>query len=344
MMKAKQIHRARNYGRQAGKRRRKKLLAWMLAGILLLLVGAVWFNKDKSMSSEGTVPVQSSILKDAQLAWPETGQAAVGTVDDGLLARSADIQKPQPIASMAKVITALAIMEKQPFGLDEAGQTYTINKDDVVSLSEYVAEDGSVLPLLIGMEISQYQAMQRMLIASDNNMADILAERVFGSAEAYTAYAQDMLQRMGLSQTVVADASGFSPDTVSTPAEMVMLGIAALKNPVIAEIVGQSQAELPVIGTIQNTNQILGVDGVVGLKTGTTDEAGSCLLFAARYTDDDGQEITIVGVVMGAKNTEDRFSDSLELLASVKKGLGLIDTSSADIGTPTLEQRGRTLR
>src|SRR5205807_949217 len=108
----------------------------------------------------------------------------------------------------------------------------------------------------------------------------------------------DMLKCMGFSRTVVADASGFSPDTVSTPSELVAIGIAALKNPVIAEIVAQSQAQIPGIpgGIIKNTNLLFGIDGVIGIKTGTTDEAGHCLLFAARYGAEDGQKVTIVGV------------------------------------------------
>jgi serine-type D-Ala-D-Ala carboxypeptidase (penicillin-binding protein 5/6) len=153
-----------------------------------------------------------------------------------------------------------------------------------------------------------------MLIASDNNIADILVERIFGSKEAYVSYAQDMLKRMGLSRTVVADASGFSPDIVSTPSEMVVIGIAALQNPVIAEIVAQPQAQIPDIGIITNTNQLLGADGVIGIKTGTTNEAGSCLLFAARYAARDGQEVTIVGVSMGDTDHPSLFSDSRKLL------------------------------
>lgn len=323
--------------------KKSRRLLWICFVVIVVAVGygLSVFMSHKSKSPTDTVAVQSPLLKDAQLDWPVTGQAAIGTVADGLLARSSDNQKPRPIASMAKVITALAIMEKQPFELGQDGQSYTINKEDIQSLSQYVAEDGSVLPLLIGMEITQYQAMQRMLIASDNNMADILAERIFGSTEAYNVYAQDMLQRMGLSQTVVADASGFNSDTVSTPSEMVMIGIAALKNPVIAEIVGQQQAELPVVGTIQNTNQLLGIGGVIGLKTGTTDEAGSCLLFAARYTSEDAQEVTVVGVVMGSKTPDTRFSDSQILLDSVKRNLGLSQTVTTNNAiTSPLRQRG----
>jgi serine-type D-Ala-D-Ala carboxypeptidase (penicillin-binding protein 5/6) len=282
--------------------------------------------------SAETVPLQMTLVEDVQLDWPAVGQAAVANVEDGLLARSSDNEELRPTASMAKVITALAIMEKQPFELGQGGQTYTIIAEDITSMSAYMAEDGAVQPLLIGMELTQYQAMQRILIASDNNMADILAERIFGSKDAYVSYAQDMLKRMGLSRTVVADASGFSPDTVSTPSELVAIGITALKNPVIAEIVAQQQAQIPDTGIITNTNQLLGVDGVIGIKTGTTNEAGSCLLFAARYAAEDGQKATIVGVIMGDTDHTSLFNDSRILLASAKQGFGLVEAQPTGNG------------
>jgi D-alanyl-D-alanine carboxypeptidase (penicillin-binding protein 5/6) len=271
------------------------------------------------------VPAPAAPANDIPLAWPADGQAAVGRVEDGWLARSSANEARRPIASMAKVITALAIMDKQPFALGQDGPTYTITREDIASMSAYIAEDGSVLPLLIGMKLTQYQALQRMLIASDNNMADLLAERIFGSQEAYVAYAQAMLQRMGLRRTVVADASGFSPATASTPSELVAIGIAALGNPVIAAIVAQAQAELPVVGLIHNTNQLLGTAGVIGIKTGTTEQAGHCLLFAARYATADGHPVTLVGVIMGETSATSLFRDSRELLESAQHGLGRVE-------------------
>jgi D-alanyl-D-alanine carboxypeptidase (penicillin-binding protein 5/6) len=310
--------------------------------ILLLFCGygVVSFVKDTSMPSDETIQSQTPLAKGIHLAWPAVGQAAVADVEDGLLARSSDDEEPRPTASMAKVITALAIMEKQPFELGQEGQTYTITKEDIASMNAYIAENGSVLPLQIGIQLTQYQAMQRMLLASDNSMADILVERTFGSKEAYVSYAQDMLKRMRLSRTVVADASGFDSATASTPSELVAIGIAALKNPVIAEIVAQPQAQIPGIGTINNTNQLLGTEGVIGIKTGTTDEAGSCLLFAARYTAKDGQERTIVGVIMGDTDHDSLYSDSRKLLASAKQGFGLVEAQPAsNLGAPSPKQR-----
>lgn len=287
------------------------------------------FPAPATSSAEAADP-QLTLDKNIQLAWPSVGQAAVGNLEEEVLVRSSDNEKPRPTASMAKVITALAIMEKQPLSSGQTGQTYTIAKGDIANLNAHIAENGSVLPLRIGMELTQYEAIQRMLIASDNNTADILAERTFGSKQAYLSYANEMLQRMGLSQTKVADASGLSPATVSTPSELVAIGIAALKNPVIAEIVAQQHAQLPGIGVITNTNQLLGDNGVIGIKTGTTDEAGSCLLFAARYADENGKKVTIVGVIMGDTDHSTLYSDSRKLLASAKQGFGLVGTQPVD--------------
>ncbi|MES1214342.1 MAG: serine hydrolase [Bacteroidota bacterium] len=278
-----------------------------------------------------------------RLDWPSDGDAAIGSIEDGLLARSSDSEELRPTASIAKVITALAIMEKQPFNPAQEGGTYTINKNDVARRRDYISEGGSSVPVRIGMKVSQYQAMQRMLIASDNNMADLLAERIFGSTDAYISYANDMLKRMGLTRTHVADASGFSPATVSTPSELVAIGISSLKNQVIAKIVAQQQAQLPLAGIIKNTNQLLGIDGIVGIKTGTTNKAGSCLLFAARYTTKDKQQGTIVGVIMGDANHNDLFRDTRNLLASAKKGFGFAEVQPKGNGDGHSQKQGTGL-
>lgn len=313
--------------RQANAPRRRRL--WPLVffvGVLLLICGygITSFSKEKQVSKTETLSSRPTLTNGAQLAWPATGQAAIGTVEDGLLAHSSHTESPRPTASMAKVIVALAIMKKQSFKLGQTGQTYTLTSKDMAHYYAEVARGGSVVPVYEGMVLTQYEAMQLMLLASANNIADMLVEKIFGSEKSYESYARHMLQDMGLSRTVVADASGFSAATISTPSDLVTIGIAALKNPVIAEIVAQPQAQIPGIGTIANTNKLLGVEGVVGIKTGTTDEAGSCLLFAARYTKN-GQNITIVGVIMGDEDAVSLFDDSGNLLASAKRGFGLTE-------------------
>lgn len=261
-------------------------------------------------------------VKNLQIAWPANVNAAVGTATDGVLAQSSTHETPHSTASMAKVITALAVLQRQPLDTDQSGPTYTLTAHDVAIYRQYVQQDGSVLPVYQGMQLTEYQMLQAMLIASADNIADTLAERVFGSQDAYVAYAQAMVQSMGLGQTTIADASGYDPNTVSTPSNLVTVGIAAINNPVIAQIVAQPAARIPGVGTIKNTNQLLGTDGVVGIKTGTTDSAGKCLLFASQYySTKNNKQTTIVGVIMSDSNEANLVNDSATLLHSAEQGI-----------------------
>ncbi|HEU5121364.1 MAG TPA: hypothetical protein VFT59_00830, partial [Candidatus Saccharimonadales bacterium] len=254
------------------KKSRRRLAPIVFFGVVFVLLcgyGITSLGKNTAVSSSETNSLPSRPqLNKIQLAWPAVGQAAIGSVEDGLLAQSSHTEALRPTASMAKVITALAILERRPLNPGQAGQTYTLTSEDVRDYHAEVSRGGSVVPVYDGMVLTQYEAMQAMLIASGNNIADMLVKVEFGSVEAYAAYAQDMLRRMELHRTIVADASGYSSATVSTPSELVMIGIAALKNPVIAEIVAQPQAQIPSVGNIKNTNELLGTDGVIGIKTG----------------------------------------------------------------------------
>lgn len=100
---------------------------------------------------------------------------------------------------------------------------------------------------------------------------------------------------------------------------MFEIGKKALSNPVITEIVAQKQAEIPGSGLIKNTNQLLADRNVIGLKTGTTDEAGSCLLFAFNYTLEDGTTETIIGTVMGVPNWPQLYREVRSLIESSKQ-------------------------
>ena len=71
-----------------------------------------------------------------------------------------------------------------------------------------------------------------------------------------------------------------------------------MKNPVFAQIVGMNHVTLPGIGDVPSTNAVLGTDGIVGIKTGYTEEAGGNLVFAAKKQAL-GQDIEIIGAVFG---------------------------------------------
>jgi D-alanyl-D-alanine carboxypeptidase (penicillin-binding protein 5/6) len=170
--------------------------------------------------------------------------------------------------------------------------------------------------------------LQAMLLPSANNFADTLATWAFGSLDKYIEYANSYVQSLGMKDTHVADASGFSPQTMSSTRDLVLLGEAAIKNPVVADIVNQQQASVPVAGVVKNTNWLLGTDNVVGIKTGNTGEAGGCYLFASKRKIDN-KDITVVGAIMGAPQLNNAVSDSRPLIAAMDKGFKTITAVAA---------------
>lgn len=250
------------------------------------------------------------------LPWPAYGQSAVGAVGYGILASSED-QKPLPTASVAKVMTAIAVLQKHPLKQGEQGPTLTITQQDADYYHTYVAENGSVVPVNVGERISEYQALEAMLLPSANNMAKTLAVWAYGSETAYTNYANNYAKQIGMNSSHFADASGFSPATVSTAADLVRLGTTALANPVLAEIVAQPNASIPVAGTINNVNTLLGQNGINGIKTGNTDQAGGVFLVSAGYTVGT-HKLTAVTAIMGASKLKQAMNDSLPLLATTQ--------------------------
>ena len=103
---------------------------------------------------------------------------------------------------------------------------------------------------------------------------------------------------LGMTHTRYTDPSGYDDATVSTAADQVRLVDRAMRLPEFASIVATPSVTLPVAGTVHNTDELLGHNGFVGVKTGSDDAAGGCFAFRAiRWID--GKRTTITGVVLG---------------------------------------------
>ncbi len=254
----------------------------------------------------------------ANISWPKKGQAAVGALGYGVLAESKN-QKPSPTASVAKVMLALAVLSKLPLKLNEEGPMLQLTKADEMLYSTYLAKFGSVVEVKAGEQISEYNSLISTLLPSANNMADTLAIWAFGSVSNYVSYANNLAKSLNLNSTHIADASGFSPKTVSTAHDLVLLGQQALKNPVITQIVSKKSAKIAMIGEVKNTNRLLGINGITGIKTGNTDEAGGCYLVSTKTKLSTGQEITLIGAVMGAATMQDAMITSQPLFSQQKQ-------------------------
>src|SRR5207249_3540665 len=207
--------------------------------------------------------------------------------------------KPLPTASVAKVMTALLTLEARPLAAGQAGPDITVTSDDLNTYQQDLAEGQSVAAVAVGEQLTEYQALQALLLPSANNVATLLARWVAGSEDAFTGLMNARAQQLGMTQTSFADVSGFSPLTVSVPADLVRLGEVAMKMPVFAEIVDQQQVTLPVDGLRSNVNTLLGVDGIIGIETGNTDQAPGVYLAAAVYQVPTGPSVLVVLALQG---------------------------------------------
>ncbi len=205
------------------------------------------------------------------------------------------------IASLVKIATALVVMEYADLD-DEV----TIEASDLVD----PMVDSNMF-LIEGDTLTVEQLLQGLLIPSGSDAANALARsagaEISGESDAeaaiaafvgaMNAYAGDL----GLEHTHFTNPTGGDdPDSYSTAREIALLGAELMKNDTLAAIVAQPDYSFVSVGYEQHysgltTNQLLGENGVIGIKTGSTDAAGGCVVFARESPGGEIQVIAILG-------------------------------------------------
>jgi len=309
-----------------------KILGWLII-VAVILSGYSYYALERPLPD--LQPAVSSLKLQtgtglSQLTWPTTGQAAVA-VDGTPILEVHGTQTPTPTASVAKVVTALTVLRQKPLKPGEQGPTITLTDTDVAIYNTYVAQEGSIVPVSAGEEITERQMLEAIMLPSANNMADSLAIWAYGSLSAYRAAAQSYVGSLGLKQTTVGtDASGFSPTSTSTAHDLVKLGTVVMDNPVLREIVGMSTAtDVPGQPSVENVNFLLGQSGIIGIKTGNTDQAGGVFLSASTTTVN-GKTVTVVTALAGAPS----------LFQALQNSLSLIDSAHANFAEAKLLAQG----
>lgn len=249
------------------------------------------------------------------LPWPVKGSAAVSVKDFGLLGAEGD-QAPRPIASTAKIMTAILMLEDRPLETGQSGPEVTITQQDVADYLRDAGQDQSVVPVKAGDKLTEQQLLQALLLPSGNNIADIIAKWDAGTRDAFILKMNSKANALGMTKTHYDDASGFSPKTVSTPSDLLVLGAHAMTNPVFRQTVAMAQTTLPVAGVVKNVNTILGKDGNIGIKTGTTDEAGGCFVSASTQQVA-GRPMEVYAAVLGQDHRDDALDSTMALSRAV---------------------------
>lgn len=266
----------------------------------------------------------------------EAAASIVGGADFEKLTGSKELlptsgaNNPLPIASISKLITTLVILDAKPLATGQAGPTITFSKDDSKLYDKYYLLQASIAKMNSGSSMSEHDALKVMLVASACNYAEAVSTWAYGSQARFLTATKAWLKKNGLGGTTMVEPTGIDERNVSTPTDLIALGKIALANPVIAGIVAMPTITVSGVGSLANTNELLGTDGVTGIKTGTLADSSACLLFSAVVTVETLAPITVIGVVLGSGNHEMINDDVRNFITSI----------SASFHTVTLATRG----
>ena len=290
-----------------------RLALRLLAGVAIVAVGlGVWAAVVRLRAPVAAVSVSLT----SSPSWvpapgaapaitpPAGGRAALDAVVGGgppnhLAAVAATTVRP--IASVAKTMTALVVLEAHPLAPGEAGPSITITAVDVADYLRIAGQDGSVVPVTVGERFTERELLLGLMLPSANNLALTAARWVDGTVDAFVARMNARAAALGMVHTHFADPDGLDAQTASTAADLALLGEAAVASDALVSIVSATSATMPDGAVVTNLDRLLGTEpGWVGIKTGWTPQAAGCLLFAARRPAAPGQpSLVVVGAVLG---------------------------------------------
>jgi D-alanyl-D-alanine carboxypeptidase (penicillin-binding protein 5/6) len=329
------------YREPARTTRRIRIRRIGVAGLIVLVAAIAALVSQMLGSSPSSVTSTTDVLRNQhrgardealpRTVWPAHGQAAVQIGQSRV--QAGPNQHAAPIASVAKVMTAYLVLRDHPLRLGQDGPLITFTDADVADTDRRRRQQESVVSIAAGEQLTERQALQALLLPSANNIAAVLARWDAGSEGRFVVRMNATARSLRMTHTRYTDPSGYEDATVSTAADQVRLVDRAMRLPVFASIVATPSATLPVAGTVHNTNTLLGRDGFVGVKTGSTAAAGGCFAFRAiRWIH--GKRTTITGVVLGQPGHD-----------QIAAGLAAADTmveritghrATPDLGQPTL--------
>lgn len=206
------------------------------------------------------------------------------------------------MASTTKIMTAIVVLENTD-----------LNQEVVVS-KKAGGTGGSRLGLRAGDKVRIEDLLYGLMLRSGNDAAVALAEHVGGSVQGFAELMNNKAVALGLKCTHFVTPHGLDDSNHYTTAlELAKLSDYAMCNEKFAKIVGTKITTITVNGMprqIANTNELLGVlNGVVGIKTGFTNNAGRCLV-----TETKRNGMDIITVVLGADTKKFRTQDSVKLI------------------------------
>lgn len=251
----------------------------------------IWTSNTKSNAVEEDIITAPSAI----LIEPSTGKVLF----------EKNSHEKRACASITKIMTVLLVFEAIDSG--------AISINDMVTASEHAASmGGSDIWLKAGEEMSVDDLIKATIVASANDAAVVLAERIAGDEDAFVDLMNQKAKDLNMGDTTFKNCNGLDEDGHITSAfDVSIMSREIMKHQQIYKYAGTWIDYLRDGKTqLVNTNKLLkSYKGITGLKTGTTSQAGCCISATAKRGD-----VSLNAVVLGAKNTKDRFNDAASLL------------------------------
>ena len=280
----------------------KKIFYSILIFLLILLnfSNVCADDVDNEVDFEDTIEVTASNVSEL----PKTNSRRYIVYDriskSMIIGKNEDVKSA--MASTTKIMTTIVILEKAD-----------LNEKVTVS-AKAGGTGGSRLGLKRGDKASVRDLLYGLMLRSGNDAAVALAEHVGGSVKGFAELMNEKAIELGLTNTHFVTPHGLDDaNHYTTALELAKLTDYAMNNETFAKIVGTKSTTIYINNQsrqINNTNELLGVlNGVVGVKTGFTNNAGRCLV-----TETKRNNIDIITIVLGADTKKDRTKDSVNLI------------------------------
>lgn len=255
---------------------------------------------DNEVDFEDTIEVTASNVSEL----PKTNSRRYIVYDriskSMIIGKNEDIKSA--MASTTKIMTTIVILEKA-----DLNETVTVS-------AKAGGTGGSRLGLKRGDKASVRDLLYGLMLRSGNDAAVALAEHVGGSVKEFAELMNEKAIELGLTNTHFVTPHGLDDaNHYTTALELAKLTDYAMNNETFSKIVGTKSITIYINNQprqINNTNELLGVlNGVVGVKTGFTNNAGRCLV-----TETKRNNMDIITIVLGADTKKDRTKDSVNLI------------------------------
>ena len=280
----------------------KKIFYSILIFLLILLNFSTVCadDVDNEVDFEDTIEVTASNVSEL----PKTNSRRYIVYDriskSMIIGKNEDVKSA--MASTTKIMTTIVILEKAD-----------LNEKVTVS-AKAGGTGGSRLGLKRGDKASVRDLLYGLMLRSGNDAAVALAEHVGGSVKGFAELMNEKAIELGLTNTHFVTPHGLDDaNHYTTALELAKLTDYAMDNETFAKIVGTKSTTIYINNQsrqINNTNELLGVlNGVVGVKTGFTNNAGRCLV-----TETKRNNMDIIIIVLGADTKKDRTKDSTNLI------------------------------